>query len=147
MTQQVYFKKEKPKNWDLLEKKFGVSWERTAVAYGNTAYSKNPLADDVKAHELVHLRQQNFNEIDADIWWDKYINDEQFRLEQEVEAYQIQYKYLQARIKDRNELFRRLDKMARDLSGTMYGSLISYNVAIQLIKSKKVEQLLRGNEK
>lgn len=131
---QVFFKNEKPKNWDLLEKTFGVSWERVAVAYGNTAYSKYPLLDDVKAHELVHLKQQKYNEKDADIWWKKYIADEHFRFDQELEAYQEQYKYLKARIKNSQTLFERLDKMAKDLSGSMYGNLTTYGVAMRIIK-------------
>lgn len=126
---------EKPPNWEALVKKFGVTWDRTVVTYGDTAYCRRALSDDLIIHESVHVEQQR--ETSPEVWWEKYMEDPVFRCEQEMEAYRHQYLFLKDKIKDRNALFKHLDRLARDLSSPMYGKVLSYQQALEAIKGEK----------
>lgn len=105
----------------------------TCYAYGRFLYnpSGNEIQVNLKIHEEVHMIRQN---PDPDEWWDKYLKDPVFRLEEEILAYQKQYKYAKMMIKDRNELFKFLNRLANDLSSPMYGSIISKTEALKKIR-------------
>jgi hypothetical protein len=102
--------------------------------YGNTIYSpdNDGIPDHVMEHEKVHSRQQG---ADPDAWWNKYITNPTFRMNQEMEAYKVQYNYAKGFIKDRNKLDKFLRSLASDLSGEAYGSAISHSDAMSLIKN------------
>ncbi len=121
-----------PEIYETLNDLFGVKWSAgIAIAYGDTIYSKNPVIDDVAAHEAIHIEQQK--KIGKDIWWSKYCADKQFRLEQEIEAYQAQVKWIKDNIKDRNHRFARITKLQLDLSGPMYGNMVTLAVASRIL--------------
>ncbi len=107
--------------------------DRTVFAYGDTIYSDFPISSNLLAHELTHIFQQI--KMGADIWWEKYLKNKKFRLSQEVEAYQQQYKVIENSDSDNASYY--LDKLARDLSGKLYGFIVSYDEAVKLIKGLK----------
>ena len=132
--QTVQHKTTKPPVWGALAARFNPNWERTAVAYGDTIHAASlPLPVDVEVHERVHLHQHGYTQAGAAEWWERYLNDPQFRYEQELEAYREQYRFLVRTVKDRNELARKLYKIAGDLAG-MYGLQISKGEALKAIK-------------
>lgn len=98
--------------------------------YGDTVYvpSGNPLPPDLEAHEQVHVDRQST----PDEWWAKYLTDVQFRLDEELAAYRAQYKYA---VEHYSRAYRRelLTHMTKDLSGAMYGKIITRKEAIALI--------------
>ncbi len=93
-------------------------------AYGDTIYHPcdYPLSMWIIAHEEVHQRQQG---TDVEGWWDKYINDPAFRLDQELEAHRAEYRAFCHTQLDRNYRVRYLAEIARRLASPMYGSLIT----------------------
>lgn len=98
--------------------------------YGDTVYvpSGQPMPDDLAAHEAVHVeRQSNPAE-----WWAKYLVDVQFRLDEELAAYRVQYAYAVEHY-GRDHRRALLTHMTKDLSGAMYGKLITRKEAIALI--------------
>lgn len=50
------------------------------------------LSDDLVAHESVHLERQA--QMGVEIWWDRYLNDEKFRFNEELLAYKAQYQFV-----------------------------------------------------
>ncbi len=111
---------------------FGVEWDDgIVITYGDTVYSKFPISPDLKVHEVTHVIQQR--EMGKDVWWKKYFEDVEFRLSQEKEAYINQSKWIKNNVKDRNERFRRLNKIANDLSSFVYGNIISKSEANKLL--------------
>lgn len=100
--------------------------------YGDTVY--NPAGATLQphflAHEHTHIEQQK----DPDEWWAKYLADPQFRLEQEIEAYRVQYQFA-ARHGNRDDRRFLLKHIARDLSGPMYGNLLTKAEAVKAITS------------
>jgi hypothetical protein len=124
---------ENPPNIELLRIAFGGISDKTVFTYGDTLYNpgNNFIDDALMAHEEVHAKQQT----NPEEWWQRYLADVDFRLSQEVEAYQKQYRRLRVIVKDRNQLARLLHQLATDLSSDLYGGIINYNEAVQAIKS------------
>jgi len=128
------FSTSKPPIFSKLHKAFGVEWGGPLViAYKDTIYHTGPLHPSVIVHENVHLARQGK---DADLWYENYIRNPKFRFGEELLAYHAQYDYLKDVIKDRNELSKWLWRLAQDLSGPMYGKVISHREALKLIAMK-----------
>ena len=112
-------------------KRFGVSFERGTVFtyYPNIHTYRGDMSDDLYIHELTHIAQQK--DIGAEIWWEKYLADDQFRLEQEIEAYQNQWVFA---IENYNRAYRKILRkhIVECLSGKMYGNIISKQEAEKL---------------
>ena len=128
-------KHEKPPVWDKLVKAFNVEWGTICVAYDKDIYcgDKANLSYDVITHESVHLARQEKN---PEEWWENYMKSKEFRFTEELIAYHTQYEYLSGTVKDRNKLAMFLWKLAKDLSGEMYGNMVSHSEAMRLIKMK-----------
>lgn len=127
--------KQKPPKyiWKGVHKIFNLKGIEPAFAYGDAIYNPygNFLDPSMIAHEEVHSKQQGN---DPDKWWKKYLRDPKFRLEQEIPAYQRQYEVLNELIKDKNIVNQQLIRLAEDLSGNMYGNVMTANEAIKIIK-------------
>ncbi len=136
MTMQISF--EKPPIYDEVNKLFKLE-ERglgAVFTYGSTIF--NPfgvkIPADLLAHEEAHMEQQEGNVDVAAIWWKRYLQDDQFRLDQETEAYGVQYKFYCRGVKDRNKRDRYLRECAKMLSGQLYGNIVGQAEATKLIK-------------
>ena len=127
----------KPPVFAECQKAFKIPYG-TVWTYGNCIYNPDGILipDHVIAHETVHGGQQKYDDTVAKLWWQRYMADPQFRLEQELEAYSQQYKFICGRIKDRNDRARNLHRLACDLSGGMYGNIIGYAEATRKILKK-----------
>lgn len=129
---------EKPPVWHECLRLFPYIEGRGVVfAYGDKLYNPNNayISDDLMAHEETHSRQQAQTLGGVKVWWKKYLSDVDFRLKQEIEAYQAQYQFLLATIGDRNRLNRELHRLAEDLSGDLYGGIITFTEAKHIIKN------------
>lgn len=126
---------EKPPIYDECAKHFKLI-KGVVFTYGNTLYNPDNvhIPDDLMIHEQVHARQQEWNDTVAKLWWIKYLEDPQFRLEQEVSAYAAQYRYICAHTKDRNKRDQYLRFMARMLASPLYGCPITEWAATEAIK-------------
>lgn len=124
-------KNELPPNYDEIKKYFpSADFNKgTLFTYGDTCYCQS-ITPDLVVHEETHVKQQ----LDPKAWWDRYFTDIQFRLSQEVEAYRNQWQWIKKNIKDRNSRFRLLSRICMDLSGTLYGNIVSFDEAKRLIE-------------
>lgn len=130
---EVKFSQERPEIYWRLKAKFNVNWDDgIIIANGDTIYSKDKIPPQKLVHELVHIERQS--EYGLDNWWNSYINDDDFRLLEEVLAYKKEYDFLKRHIKDREAVFFYLREMATSLSSSIYGSIIDYSEALKLIK-------------
>lgn len=102
--------------------------DKTVFAYGEDIYTNYELTTDLLAHEIIHLKQQK--DVGLDVWVKTYLEVPQFRLEQEVEAYKHQLEYF----KDRNYKTLKRIEFAKTLSSSLYGDIITYDRAMQLLK-------------
>lgn len=125
---------EYPPVYDRAAEAFPLSG-REIFAYGDKIF--NPDGLDVPIwlveHEKVHQVQQA--EIGGpEAWWDKYLVDEQFRFDQEKAAHQKEYRVYCQHNRDRNQRFRYRMIVARKLAAPLYGSLLTTQEAMGVIK-------------
>jgi len=98
--------------------------------YGDTCYCEKDLPLDLYVHEEVHSKQQT----NPEEWWAKYITDPEFRLSQEMEAYQAQWSFIKRKVRDRSLQHRVRTRIARVLSGKLYGGIITFNQAYKALR-------------
>lgn len=111
------------------KKKFDITKD-TIFALYPYIYTNNPLTPDILVHELVHFKQQE--KVGVVEWVYDFLENPKLRLEYELEAYREQLKS----IKDRNHRNRVRVESARNLSSSLYGNIISYSDAFDLLKVK-----------
>jgi len=112
-----------PPNYKEIEKVFGED-KRCVYCYEDTIYNLHDIQLEVHhiAHEQIHSEQQK--ELGADYWWMRYLEDREFRLKQELEAYGGQLKFVKNKVKD--AIFKRfLDDIAGALASETYGNLLT----------------------
>lgn len=120
-------------------------------AWGDRIYNPSGISvpEWLLAHESVHGERQShvFHptnpalgtewEKDAILtWWQKYINDPTFRLNEEVPAHQAEWSVIRDMKIPHDTKERYLASMAARLSGPLYGSMISHGEALSLITDK-----------
>ena len=115
---------------------------KTLFAWGDILFNPGnmPVSPDMWEHEETHERQQKNYPIKAfsklgkvACWWEQYLSDPKFRLSQEVEAYQAQFKMICKMILDEPIQQKLLDTLATHLSSDMYGNMISFEDAKKII--------------
>lgn len=132
---------EKPPIWDSARDAFQINPGTVLFTYGDTLYNPGGarLSDDLLHHEEVHAKQQKHNDQDAALWWGKYLRDPEFRLNQELEAYGAQYKFICNKVQNRQQRFELLKRMSTILSGPLYAECVGFNKAMQLIKEESMK--------
>lgn len=103
--------------------------EGTIFTYGDTVYVKGggDIPSSIKAHEAIHIQQQL--KMGVEVWWDRYLVDSRFRLDQELPAHRAEYACYCNLKRDRNMRSRALTTIAQRLSSPLYGQVISYTEA------------------
>ena len=83
-----------PPNWAEIQRTLTPEKD-TIYCWGDTVYnpSGNEIPEDVWVHEALHTKQQEQYASPA-IWWSRYLLEPAFRLEQELDAYAVQYAFV-----------------------------------------------------
>ncbi len=128
---------EPPEIYKKLHEVFGVEWEKgLIIANGDTIHTAVKFLPPQKiVHEETHQRQQTAYGIDK--WWDRYLIDPEFRLSQELEAYRNEVKWIEKNILNRNLAYQLKHDIAKTLSSTVYGDIITFSKALTLIKNNE----------
>lgn len=123
--------KDFPPNIEEIRKRFKLH-PGIIFTYAPNIYNPDNGTLDVPliVHEETHIKQQKNSPKE---WWSQYLSDDSFRLQQEVEAYQSQYQSMLEVYKDKNYLAKRVHQIAIDLSSSIYGNILSYREAKNLI--------------
>ena len=106
--------------------KFAVQ-EGTIFAYDNVIYSDYPISHDLVVHESTYFKQQEKYGLDE--WVRRYLEEDDFRLLMEVEAYRKQLGSINNKGKRK-----RIKKLCcKDLSSALYGNLLTFDEAMKNI--------------
>lgn len=121
-NKEITIKKAYPPVYLECHKRFEIDDKRTVYAYGTNIY--NPagieLLNELIEHESVHMHQQD-KYGGPEAWWKRYLDDEIFRMEMELEAHGRQYWYYCKKVTgDRNKRLRYLFQLASILLSPMY---------------------------
>lgn len=133
MEQEIKISNSFPPNFDQLKARFGDDNKEVIFCYGDTIY--NPynriIREDLIVHEQVHVQQQTRNEMTPELFFNRYLTDNDFMLEAEAEAYAAQLNFLL--IKEPGARNRLLHSFAAFLTDPVYGELIDIEEAEDLI--------------
>jgi hypothetical protein len=111
--------KDFPPNYEAIAARFDIT-ESVIFAYGDVIYNPSGgiIPPSVMAHEQVHGTRQG---ADVEWWWKRYLDDDEFRLFEEIQSHRAEYKYLYDRTKDRNARAKALHIVAARLVAPLYG--------------------------
>ena len=126
-----------PPNIDAIREVFDVP-EGVIFCYGDAIYNpgRGDISPELHAHEQIHSDRQGD---DPDGWWEKYMADAAFRLEEEMLAHRAEYQKFLENGPSRNQRRRRLQILAKRMSSAMYGRMISFEDAKRGIKFGELE--------
>ncbi len=131
-------RREQPPNIEKIRAKLAPD-ENTCFTYEDIIYAPNltdaaQIEDHLALHEEIHSHQQR--ELGAVGWWDKYLEDPAFRLEEELLAYSAQYAFVCK--KDIPAVVKKnfLGRIAQDLASPIYGNLLTQGQAESKIRTK-----------
>ncbi len=112
-----------PPNIDAIRAVLPVT-ESNIFAWAGIIYNPGggELSDELIVHEQVHFHQQRQG---AAKWWNKFLTDPKFRLEQELPAHRAEYREFCRNHRDRNARTRYLREISKRLAHPMYGGLIT----------------------
>ena len=130
----IVIKAGRPPNFAAIVKRFPAAIKRgTIFTYGKEIYvtDNKDLPRSLIAHEVVHVDQQAV--MGRDAWWDRYLLDKEFRFQMELAAHIMEYATL-AQGAGRHERRAGLVKIAKRLSGPLYGNMTTLAKARELIK-------------
>ena len=123
-----------PPNMRAIEKAFGPIPKSVIFAFGDVIYNPGncKIQPAIIAHEQKHGSRQGPSDYDVLAWWDRYIADPAFRLEEEVPAHQAEYK---AFCKRHGGAARTnyLNLCAQKLASPLYGNLVTVAEARHMI--------------
>lgn len=125
-----------PPNFDEIVAVFPFARNPGVIfTLGQTIYNPSAVAISaaLKCHESVHGQRQGTNQDEIRGWWSRYLNDPQFRLEEELLAHRAEYRAFRSWTKDRNAVARELEVISRRLSGPLYGGLLTHAAARRFI--------------
>ena len=119
----------KPPNFMEIIKMFPKAIKaNTIFAYQDTIYVSNAtirLDPPLIAHECVHLRRQQ--DIGVKEWWKKYLEDHDFRYQEELLAHRAEYKKI---IGFENNEARRAS-IAKVVAKRLIAPLYKFNVTLE----------------
>lgn len=126
---------EYPPIMDKIEQTFGALRGRPVLySWGEFVY--NPLGiiipKQLMFHEWIHGQRQGKN---PEGWWEVYMADTNFRLNEEALAHRGEYDAFCKLHKDRNLRARYLTRVAQKLSSPLYGSMVTYAQARKVLEA------------
>lgn len=130
---------ERPPVWDRCIEVFGraqLEDKPVVFAWGMTIYNPTgaQLPRTLIAHEHTHGERQ-LAAGDVEAWWERYLTDPLFRLDEEIYAHHAEYQAFKRRHGHRP---RDLNMIAERLSSPLYGRLVTLEQAKHAILTGEV---------
>jgi hypothetical protein len=123
-----------PPNFDAILQRFPEASRKGVIfSYGDAIYNpwKVQIPKHLIAHEGTHGQRQEAAGIDQ--WWERYLDEPLFRLDEEIYAHHAEYK-----VALRNIGPGALKTIAQRLAGNLYGNVINYESAVRAILTGEV---------
>jgi hypothetical protein len=117
-----------PPNFEAIQEAFPLAAETGVMfCFGDYIYApgRTDVEDRFHAHERVHSIQQGEN---PSLWWERYLADPVFRLEQEIPAHKAEYE-CEILGMSRQKRRRALREISAKLASPLYGRMISIGKA------------------
>lgn len=128
--------RDRPPLFDEIDARFNVRGKPILFAWGDRLYIPSgslDVAPHLMAHEEVHGARQGTAEPGIILWWKSYLNDREFRLDEEILAHRAEYQSLISHSGGRQQRRRHLAITAARLAAPLYGRMISVSEAKKVI--------------
>lgn len=124
---------ERPPMFDEINERFRIAGKPVIFSWGDVIY--NPLRIDVPPHLIVHEEMHGWRqtELGVEQWWQNYIDDGAFRLEEEILAHQAEYRELLRRRPNRQGRRWALKMTSKRLAAPLYGKMITLSKAREVL--------------
>lgn len=136
-SERIPIRYEKPPMWDRVIAQFPTAAKGdTIFSYATCIYRPNVMAglpDSLMAHERVHCERQLVYPGGVEAWWDRYLDDPRFRLDEEIPAHRAEIAVASRKIKSDSMRSHALSRIAARLAGPLYGNLITVAEAKKLL--------------
>lgn len=147
---------DRPPVWDRCVEAFGreqLEGKPVVFAWGRKLFNPTnaPIPRPLAAHEAVHGQRQEAyidfpgyvpsegdvaNDERITAWWERYLCEPLFRLDEEIYAHRAEYEaYLRRHGPRRSDL----EMIAGRLSGPLYGNLLDYRQARHAVLTGEVQ--------
>jgi|SRR5579859_2117505 len=119
---------------DKIDAAFSCKDQPVIYAWGDTIYQPFDwmIPDFLVAHEEMHGQRQGD---DIEGWWNRYIEDIEFRYQEELHSHAKEFQVRSRGVKDRNKISQLLMWSAARLNAPLYGKMTNLNKAMKDIKS------------
>jgi len=131
---------EYPPNIEELDATFHIKGKPILFTYGDAIYCPDRsvfITPELYAHEQIHSNRQTSDRPTIEKWWERYLVDSEFRLNEELLAHRAEYKKYCDNNKDRNKRSLFLNSIAGRLASSMYGNVVTPNKARRIILGEK----------
>lgn len=128
--------KDYPPNFAAIVKVFPMAVNPNVLfAYHDAIYYRGTeiIPPSLIAHEQVHIDRQGGTVESTEIWWTKYMEDMDFRFNEELLAHRAEWKALCAEA-SRQVRRHALETVAKKLASPLYGRMMSANKCAIAIK-------------
>lgn len=124
---------ERPPMFDEIDARFRVAGKPVIFSWGGLIY--NPMRITIPPHLIAHEEMHGWRQDQRGIerWWRRYIDNDGFRLEEEILAHQVEYRALLRGNGNRRARRGYLKQVAKRLSGPLYGGMITSAKARKLL--------------
>lgn len=112
----------------------GVLFCWNDIIFNPSGFAVGP---SIVAHEKVHSKRQDGK---AEDWWAKYLIDTEFRLKEELLAHTMEF-LVASEGQTRHNRRGNLVVVSKKLSSPLYGGMVSYNEAKELIKEFEYDEI------
>lgn len=119
----------RPPNFERIASVFPLARRGGVIfTYGDTAYfpGNKTMSRELRAHEAVHATRQLAEPHGPEGWWERYLIDPAFRLEEEVLAHAAEYAAYRTRHGQTPKFLRFISER---LAGPFYGNLLTVDEA------------------
>ncbi len=126
-----------PPNFEEILKVFpAAAAPNVMFAYGDVIYvpSGNSVPQELYDHERVHGSRQTTTGVER--WWQLYLEDSEFRRDEELVAHIAEYKSFCARNRDRNARAAYLSTIALRFASPLYRLGVGHREAARMIVDK-----------
>lgn len=124
-----------PPNYAAVRRKFPEAKNHGVIfTFGDRIYNPSGvrISPYLLAHEQIHCDRQLA--ITPQEWWRLYIDDPNFRFDEELIAHQAEWRAVLQKCGLKHVRDQQLEIIARRLSGPLYGGVASYDKALRLIQ-------------
>ncbi len=93
-----------PPVYEAVTRRFPMVHDKAVVfSYGDKVYNPQGIAIpyEILAHEALHGERQDTYGVER--WWDEYLKDKLFRLEEEFDAHMVEWEHLKSWATNRHE--------------------------------------------